>query len=71
MTRKEIAEANRKAWNAAAPVHAKSQFGRLLEGFRQPGHSCLDAVETQILTEAIGLKGKAAADRFPVAKGEE
>jgi SAM-dependent methyltransferase len=57
----DFAELNRQAWNEAALRHrAHPSFAELLEGFRQPGYSCLDAVETRILQD-IGLAGKHVA----------
>jgi ubiquinone/menaquinone biosynthesis C-methylase UbiE len=50
-------EANRAAWNEAAPRHAEAAFQRLLESFQQPGFSVLDAIETGHLQE-IGITGK-------------
>jgi len=43
-------DANRRAWNQAAPVHrSRARFQELLDGFGQPGYSCLDHVETDRL----------------------
>ncbi len=53
-------EANRIAWNEAAPFHRKSCFQRLREAFSKPGYSYLDAEETGIL-QTIGLEGKSVA----------
>ena len=60
MQRGDYTEANRLAWNQAAPIHKKLNFERLLESFRQPGCSRLDPIETAKLQE-IGLNDKAVA----------
>lgn len=60
MNREDYTEANRLAWNEAAPVHAGHNQARLLESFRAPDYSCLDALETEGLL-AVGLSGKAVA----------
>lgn len=60
MKRDNYTAANREAWNEAAPIHARRTFDRLLADFGKPGHSCLDAVETETLRK-IGVAGKAVA----------
>ena len=60
MKRDDYTAANREAWNEAAPIHARRTFDQLLTDFRQPGHSCLDALETRTLQD-IGLAGKSVA----------
>lgn len=60
MKRQEYTEANRKAWDEAAPYHARQNQAALLKSFAQPGYSCLDPIETEVLLE-LGLKGKAVA----------
>lgn len=60
MQPKDYVEANRRAWNQVAPLHAAVNQERLLQGFREPGFSVLDAVETAKL-RAIGVAGKAVA----------
>jgi SAM-dependent methyltransferase len=60
MQRNDYTEANRQAWNEAAPVHGRQKMDELRDGFRKPGYSCLDPVETAIL-KRIGVKGKAVA----------
>jgi ubiquinone/menaquinone biosynthesis C-methylase UbiE len=57
MQRNDYTEANRAAWNEAAPVHARRNFERLREQFARPGTSCLDPIETAILRD-FGLDGK-------------
>ena len=60
MTKDEraIIEANRKAWNASAPHHLKSErYRRLLDGFKKPGFSCLDDLLEERL-KALGINGK-------------
>jgi ubiquinone/menaquinone biosynthesis C-methylase UbiE len=58
--RREFTDANREAWNEAAPVHAKVNRAELLEGFAKPGYStladhCLDRLKE------IGVQGKSVA----------
>jgi ubiquinone/menaquinone biosynthesis C-methylase UbiE len=60
MDRSAYTQANRLAWNEAAPIHRKQKFDQLLANFCRPGYSCLDPVETAILHN-IGLTGKAVA----------
>lgn len=57
MKLKDYTEAQRQAWDEIAPIHKKSEFEKLLSDFKQPGYSCLDAIETPLLQE-IGLKNK-------------
>ncbi|MFP8879947.1 MAG: class I SAM-dependent methyltransferase [Myxococcota bacterium] len=53
--------ANRRAWNQSAPVHRSSdRFQVLLDGFGEPGFSCLKPTETERLRE-IGVGGKQVA----------
>jgi SAM-dependent methyltransferase len=60
MERSDYTRANRKAWNQAAPIHERLRFEDLLAGFRTPGYTCLDPVETAVLRK-IGLEGKSVA----------
>ncbi len=60
MQREEYTAANRLAWNEAAPIHARQKFEQLLADFKQPGFSCLDEIETEIL-QRIGLDGRRVA----------
>jgi SAM-dependent methyltransferase len=60
MELKDFTEAQRKAWDEVASIHKESEFEGLLSGFKQPGYSCLDAVETSLLHK-IGIQGKAVA----------
>ena len=60
MQSRDYIDANRRAWNQVAPIHARANLERLLRGFAQPGFSVLDAVETAKLAE-IGVAGKAVA----------
>jgi SAM-dependent methyltransferase len=54
-------QANRAAWDEAAPRHrAHHSFAELRENFAQPGYSCLDQTETAIL-RSIGVQGKRVA----------
>jgi len=57
---KDITEANRRAWNAVAPVHREKQGEALASQFSVPGSSCLDAVELEHLRR-IGIEGKRIA----------
>jgi SAM-dependent methyltransferase len=60
MRSKDFTEANRRAWNAVAPVHRKSRDAALASQFSVPGASCLDPIEAQHL-QRIGLNGKRVA----------
>ena len=60
MKRSDYTEANRLAWNETAELHGESQLPRLLESFRDPAFSTLDAIEEEVF-EAIGLSGKRVA----------
>ena len=62
MTDKKAAvEANRLAWDRAAEHHrADGQWRRLVDGFAQPGFSCLDEILTAQLRD-LGLEGAAIA----------
>ncbi len=58
LSRDQLTEANRQAWDEAADYHRDhAQYRALLEGFRVEGHSCLDEILTARLA-AIGLDGK-------------
>ncbi len=59
--RDDYTAANRAAWEASAPYHEEgAEFAALLEGFREAGFSCLDAVLTDRLM-ALGVAGKNVA----------
>jgi ubiquinone/menaquinone biosynthesis C-methylase UbiE len=59
--RDEATAANRAAWDASADYHrAGEPWRRLIDGFRRPGFSVLDAVERSALAR-IGVAGKAVA----------
>lgn len=60
MQNQDYVEANRRAWNQVAPIHAEVNQAKLLQRFSQPGYSVLDAYETAKLQE-IGVVGKAVA----------
>ena len=60
MQRDDYTAANQLAWNQAVPIHKRLKFAQLIESFRQPSYSCLDAVETSKLRE-IGLGNKSVA----------
>ena len=60
MNRDEYTEANRAAWDEAAPIHAKHKHDALLKEVQRPNFCRLDAVELAILNR-IGLAGKAVA----------
>ena len=53
-------EANRKAWDQAAPYHRAHRHADLLSRFAEPGYSCLDDIATERL-QALGVQGKALA----------
>jgi ubiquinone/menaquinone biosynthesis C-methylase UbiE len=61
MRRVDYTEANRAAWNEAAPIHGRINQQRLIEGFRRPGFSVLKRLEQQRLVEEVGLEGKDVA----------
>ncbi len=57
----EYTQANRRAWNQAAPFHhLPSNFQPLLDHFSEPGFSCLDPLETERL-QALGVAGQDVA----------
>jgi len=57
-TDQDYIEANQQSWNAAAPHHkASARYQNILEGFKQPGHSCLDDILTARLL-ALDVTGK-------------
>lgn len=58
--RRAFTEANRRAWDEAAPVHADFNQARLLAGFAQPGFSTLADHCRERLME-IGIEGKSIA----------
>lgn len=56
-----VIAANRIAWDESAPLHrAGPDWRPLLEGFRTPGYSCLNAIATPRL-EAVGIAGRSVA----------
>lgn len=56
-----VVAANRLAWDRAAEHHrAHDQWRELVEGFAEPGHSCLDETLSGHLRD-IGLEGAAVA----------
>ncbi len=58
---KDYVEANRRAWDEAAPYHRRhAQFDELLAGFVGPGFSCLDETMTERLL-ALGVAGRDVA----------
>ena len=61
MDRNDYIAANRSAWDASAPLHkGNDSWMELVNGFANPGYSCLHELEAQRL-EAIGLNGKSVA----------
>ena len=59
--REDYVEANRRAWDEAAPHHRRhAQYDALLAGFAQPGFSCLDETMTERL-RALGVAGRDVA----------
>lgn len=57
---KRYTEANRAAWDEAAPVHERLNHEALLRGFGEPGFSTLDP-HVLACVEAVGVKGKSVA----------
>ena len=51
-------EANRQAWDEAAPIHALRTFEALQRGFATPGYSCLRRPHEVERLGALGLRGK-------------
>jgi SAM-dependent methyltransferase len=58
--RRAFTQANREAWDEAAPVHGKINQAQLLENFTKPGYSTLDDHCLDRLME-IGFQGKSVA----------
>ena len=56
----QITEANRAAWEEAAPLHRSQNLARLVKDFSKPGHSCLNDIESGILRD-LGVAGKDVA----------
>jgi SAM-dependent methyltransferase len=69
MQHTDYTQANRRAWNEVAPIHAQYRFEELLAGFQQPGYSTLDSIITEILM-GIGLAGKSVV-QLPCNNGRE
>jgi SAM-dependent methyltransferase len=61
MRTKDITEANRRAWDAVAPIHRRKRSDHLTSGFSTPGSSCLDAVALEHLGRIGGVSGKRIA----------
>jgi SAM-dependent methyltransferase len=57
MKASDITRANKAAWEEAAPLHRSQNMAKLLSDFRQPGHSCLDDVEADIL-QSLGVEAR-------------
>ena len=60
MKTRQVTQANRAAWEEAAPLHRRQNMANLLENFREPGYSCLDPIETEVL-RSFDLPGKDVA----------
>ena len=58
--RRAFTDANREAWDEVAPVHAKANQARLLEGFSKPGFNTL-ADHCLARLKEIGVQGKSIA----------
>lgn len=54
---RDVIAANRASWEEHARLHEASQMPRLLEGFRDPRFTTLDATELGILHD-LGVEGK-------------
>ncbi len=52
----DFVKQNLVAWEEAAPIHARHNMARLLEGFSTPGFSVLDDIQTERL-KANGIDG--------------
>jgi SAM-dependent methyltransferase len=57
---KKYTEANRAAWNEVTPLHQRAAREKWDRAFQQPGYTCLDQVELDLLNR-LGVKGKAVA----------
>ena len=55
-----VTEANRAAWNEAAPIHEAQNLHQLKTDFANPRHTCLDAIEVNELNR-IGVQNKSVA----------
>ena len=60
MKRKDFTEANRVAWDEAAPLHRGQNHDDLLSAFQASDYSCLDEIETARLLN-LGVAGKDVA----------
>lgn len=60
MNRDKYTEANRVTWNETAGIHADVQLQGLLQNFRDPEFTTLDAIEKGIFAR-LGVEGKAVA----------
>lgn len=60
MDTKTVTEANREAWDEAAPKHAAHNQESLVESFRNPAFTLLNDIEMTRLN-AIGIEGKDVA----------
>jgi len=58
--RREFTDANRDAWDEAAPIHEKINQARLVKAFSKPGYNTLDDHCLDRLKE-IGVQGKSIA----------
>ena len=58
--RREFTDANRDAWDEAAPIHRKINQSRLLEAFSTPGHNTLNDHCLDRLNE-VDFQGKSVA----------
>ncbi|NQV45227.1 MAG: class I SAM-dependent methyltransferase [Rhodospirillales bacterium] len=60
MDTKDVTEANREAWEEAAPRHAAQNQKNLVTSFRDPAFSLLEDIEV-VRLKAIGIEGKDVA----------
>ena len=60
MRLKDVTEANRRAWNAVAPIHRKKLGDDLIGQFSRPGSSCIDSLQLEHLRR-IGIEGRRIA----------
>ena len=60
MKTKDFTEANRVAWDEAAPLHRGQNHDDLLSAFQASDYSCLDEIETARLLN-LGVAGKDVA----------
>jgi SAM-dependent methyltransferase len=54
----EIREANKEAWEKTAEIHKRVRMEELIKNFKEPYHSVLDNIETDVLIKTCKVKNK-------------